>query len=55
MSVRDVIFKGAAADYMVILDNGIELSVSDASNDIGIVANDPVHLVWPVNCRKTAL
>ena len=51
--VRDVIFKGAAADYMVILDNGIELSVSDASNDIGIVANDPVHLVWPVNAGNS--
>ncbi len=47
-TVRDVIFKGAVADYLVTVGNGVELSVSDATTNLDLVANDPVRLVWPV-------
>ena len=46
-TLRDVIFKGTTADYMVRLDNGGELIVTDAVALPAIGRDDPVHVVWP--------
>ena len=42
----DVIFKGPTADYLTRLDNGAEVTVTDAVALPSIARNDPVHLVW---------
>ncbi len=53
--VRDVIFKGAAADYLVTVGNGVELSVSDAGTDLSFAASDPVRLVWSIEAGSCYL
>jgi ABC-type Fe3+/spermidine/putrescine transport system ATPase subunit len=47
--LRDVIFKGTAADYMVVADNGIELTVSGPVAAGRMQAQDRVRLSWPVS------
>ncbi|MBN8629677.1 MAG: ABC transporter ATP-binding protein [Rhodobacterales bacterium] len=48
--VRDVIFKGQVADYMVALADSTEVIVSDATQASGnrVRAGDSVSIVWPV-------
>lgn len=47
-TLRDIIFKGTTADYLVGLENGAELMVSEASQDIDIARDKPVEVTWPV-------
>ncbi len=47
-TLRDVIFKGTTADYLIGLDNGAELMVSEASEDIDLVRNSTVEVAWQV-------
>jgi ABC-type Fe3+/spermidine/putrescine transport system ATPase subunit len=49
----DVIFKGPTADYLARLDNGAELTVTDAVALPSIARNDPVYLVWPPAAGQT--
>ena len=45
-TLLDVIFKGPTADYLAKLDNGAELTVTDAVTLPKIQRGDPVHVVW---------
>ena len=47
--LRDVIFKGQTADYIVVLENDAEIIVSDASGIPRVKAQDRVTLSWPPN------
>jgi len=47
--LRDVIFKGAGADYIVVLANGVELTVTGAAALPGLTPRGPVQLVWPAS------
>ena len=44
--LRDIIFKGQYSDYFVVLANGTELVVSDAT-ETGLSIRQPVALCWP--------
>jgi hypothetical protein len=44
--LRDVIFKGPTADYLARLDNGVELTITDAVSMPRIQRDDPVYVVW---------
>jgi len=44
--LRDVIFKGPTADYLARLDNGVELTVTDAVTMPSIRRDDPIHVAW---------
>jgi ABC-type Fe3+/spermidine/putrescine transport system ATPase subunit len=46
--LRDIIFKGTSADYLVVADNGTELTVSGPAEAAGHKLNDRVMLVWEV-------
>ncbi len=46
--LRDIIFKGAAADYLVVLENGAELTVTDSTAGRGLATGDRVEIVWPL-------
>ena len=46
--LRDIIFKGAAADYLVVLENGAELTVTDNTAGRGLATGDPVEITWPL-------
>jgi len=48
-TLRDIIFKGTTADYLIGLDNGAELMVSEASEDIDLIRNSAVEMAWQVN------
>jgi putative spermidine/putrescine transport system ATP-binding protein/spermidine/putrescine transport system ATP-binding protein len=43
----DIIFKGNTADYIVAVDNGAELVVSDTSEGMGFSRGDRVEVAWP--------
>ncbi len=45
--MRDIIFKGQYADYLVVLANGAELTVSDAPDIADIAPRSAVTLSWP--------
>ncbi len=45
-TLRDVIFKGQYADYLVVLANGAELTVSGAPDLAGIAPRSAVTLSW---------
>ena len=45
-TLRDIIFKGSTADYLITLDNGAELMVSEGSETMGLQRKDPVEVVW---------
>ena len=45
-TLQDVIFKGPTADYLARLDNGAELTVTDAVSLPRITRGDPIHVVW---------
>jgi putative spermidine/putrescine transport system ATP-binding protein/spermidine/putrescine transport system ATP-binding protein len=45
--LRDIIFKGQYADYLVALDNGAELVVSDAPEIAGVARRGAVTVTWP--------
>jgi putative spermidine/putrescine transport system ATP-binding protein/spermidine/putrescine transport system ATP-binding protein len=46
--LRDIIFKGATADYLIGLDNGAELMVSETSEVMVLTRNTAVEVTWPV-------
>ena len=46
--LRDIIFKGAAADYLVVLENGAELTVTDTAAGQGLATGDAVEILWPL-------
>ena len=46
--LRDIIFKGAAADYLVVLENGAELTVTDTAAGRGLATGDAVEIIWPL-------
>ncbi len=46
-TLRDVIFKGQYADYLVTLANGAEVVVSDAPEIAGVAPRRPVVIRWP--------
>ncbi|HEX2529553.1 MAG TPA: ABC transporter ATP-binding protein [Geminicoccus sp.] len=45
-TLQDVIFKGPTADYLAKLQNGAELTITDAVSLPRIGRGDPVHVVW---------
>jgi putative spermidine/putrescine transport system ATP-binding protein/spermidine/putrescine transport system ATP-binding protein len=45
-TLRDIIFKGQYADYLIDLANGAELVVSDAPEIAGVASRGPVALSW---------
>ena len=45
--LRDIIFKGQYSDYFIILENGAELVVSDASGIPAIEIRHTVEVCWP--------
>ena len=47
-SLRDIIFKGSTADYLVATDNGAELTVSETSEIMQLSRNDRLEVTWPV-------
>jgi putative spermidine/putrescine transport system ATP-binding protein/spermidine/putrescine transport system ATP-binding protein len=46
--LRDIIFKGSTADYLVALDNGAELMVSETSEVMTLQRDQRVEVIWPV-------
>jgi putative spermidine/putrescine transport system ATP-binding protein/spermidine/putrescine transport system ATP-binding protein len=46
-TLRDVIFKGQTANYIVRLDGGGEITVSGAPRDLGLQPRAPVIVHWP--------
>ena len=46
--LRDIIFKGSTADYLVGLDNGAELMVSETSEVMELTRGTRVEVTWPV-------
>ena len=52
-TLRDVIFKGQYADYLVTLDNGAELVVSDAPEVAGVALRGTVALSWAPGAGDT--
>jgi ABC-type Fe3+/spermidine/putrescine transport system ATPase subunit len=46
--LRDIIFKGSTADYLVAIDNGAELTVSETSEIMELTRNDLLEVTWPV-------
>jgi ABC-type Fe3+/spermidine/putrescine transport system ATPase subunit len=47
--LRDIIFKGTSADYLVVADNGVELTVSGPVAGGDMKAEDRVRLSWAVD------
>jgi spermidine/putrescine transport system ATP-binding protein len=47
-TLRDIIFKGSTADYLVALDNGAELMVSETSEIMALERGQKVDVVWTV-------
>ena len=45
--LRDVIFKGQTANYIVALPDGGDLVVSDTPRAVGVHPNEPVIVRWP--------
>ena len=45
--LRDIIFKGQTANYIVALPDGGNLVVSDTPRTIGVRPNEPVVVRWP--------
>lgn len=45
--LRDIIFKGQTANYIVALPGGGDLVVSDTPRTMGVHANEPVVVRWP--------
>ena len=45
-TLRDIIFKGSTADYLVTLENGAELMISEGSETMGFQRKDPLEVVW---------
>jgi ABC-type Fe3+/spermidine/putrescine transport system ATPase subunit len=44
--LRDVIFKGQTADYLVVLPNGAEIIVSDTAETLAFERGDEVSVAW---------
>jgi hypothetical protein len=51
----DVIFKGQTADYLVVLPNGAQITVSDASQRLGFRRGDAVSVAWPFDAGQAYL
>jgi putative spermidine/putrescine transport system ATP-binding protein/spermidine/putrescine transport system ATP-binding protein len=47
--LRDIIFKGQVADYMVVLPDGTEIVVSEPATVPRVKPQDPVAVLWPVD------
>ena len=47
-TLRDIIFKGSTADYLVALDSGAELMVSETSEIMALERGQKVEVVWTV-------
>jgi len=47
--LRDIIFKGATADYLVGLDNGAELMISETSEVMALERGQRIEVAWPVD------
>ncbi|MEX0809019.1 MAG: ABC transporter ATP-binding protein [Dongiaceae bacterium] len=47
--LSDIIFKGSTADYLIALDNGAELMVSETSEIMSLERGQRVDVVWPVS------
>lgn len=45
--LRDIIFKGQTANYLVTLDNGVEIVASGASGSMQLHPGDKVIAHWP--------
>jgi putative spermidine/putrescine transport system ATP-binding protein len=54
-TLRDVIFKGQTADYLVVLANGAEIIVSDASQMPEFARGDAVVVAWPFETGQAFL
>ena len=46
-TLRDIIFKGQTANYIVVLPEGGDLVVSDTPRAVSLHANEPVLVRWP--------
>jgi putative spermidine/putrescine transport system ATP-binding protein len=46
-TLRDIIFKGQTANYIVVLPEGGDLVVSDTPRAVALHANEPVLVRWP--------
>jgi ABC-type Fe3+/spermidine/putrescine transport system ATPase subunit len=47
-TLRDVIFKGQTANYIVVLSDGSEIVVSSAPHGLDLRPSEPVIVHWPV-------
>ncbi|MGH6934468.1 MAG: ABC transporter ATP-binding protein [Dongiaceae bacterium] len=47
-TLRDIIFKGQTANYMVVLGDGSEITVSGAPRGSNLRPSEPVVVHWPV-------
>ena len=54
-TLLDVIFKGPTADYLARLDNGTELTVTDAVRVAPIARDEPIYVVWPPEAGQSFL
>jgi hypothetical protein len=50
--LRDIIFKGQTANYIVAVPNGGDLVVSDTPRTVGVHPNQPVIVRWPAGARR---
>jgi putative spermidine/putrescine transport system ATP-binding protein/spermidine/putrescine transport system ATP-binding protein len=48
-TLRDIIFKGQTANYMVALNDGSEIVISGTPRGLDLRPNDPVIVHWPVS------
>jgi hypothetical protein len=47
-TLRDVIFKGQTANYIVVLEDGSDIVVSGAPHGLDLRPSDAVVVHWPV-------
>jgi hypothetical protein len=47
-TLRDVIFKGQTANYIIALGDGSEITVSGTPRGLDLRTNEPVVVHWPV-------
>ncbi len=48
-TLRDIIFKGSTADYLIATQNGAELTVSETSEIMELTRKDKLEVTWPVS------
>lgn len=52
-TLRDIIFKGATADYLVVLENGAEITASQAAQISGLHQGGKVAVAWAPDAGRT--